>query len=122
MKFSISAKKFKLTKSNEDYIQKKMRQYLKLGQSIRKITYKFKVHTAQKNYPSKYVGELKIDIPKASFILKEISEDFYNMVDQLSDKAEREIRKHKEKQRSLRRKGFLLGKELLRSVFKKLKR
>jgi len=115
MKINISAQNFKLTKAIESFIEKKMRKYLKLGQKLGKIEYKFKSHPAKRSYKSKFSCELKINLDKGRVIVKETSNDLYSLIDLLSEKAEREIRKHKEKRQSLLRKSLSKGKKLLQS-------
>ena len=114
MQIQILSQNFKLTPAIEKFIQKKMRKYLKLGQKVGKISYKFKSHPAKKSYQSKFSCELNIDIAGGKILVKEASDDLYKLIDSLSSKASREIRKHKEKKRSLGKKGFAQLKKLLR--------
>lgn len=119
MRLQILSQDFKQTKAIEDYVAKSMRQYLKLGQRIENISYKFKNHTAKKSYISKFSGELIISIAKKRIVVKKASENLYKLIDELAQIAEREIRKLKEKRFDLRQKGFIRGKELLRRIFRR---
>lgn len=115
MKINISAQNFKLSKAIESFIEKKMRKYLKLGQKLGKIEYKFKSHPSKKSYESKFSCELNISLDKGRVIVKEASSDLYALIDLISEKAEREIRKHKEKRQSILRKSLIRGKKLLQA-------
>lgn len=119
MKIQITSQNFKLTKAIETFISQKMRKYLKLGQKIDGLIYKFKTHPAKKSYKSKYSCELKINTAGKNIIIKLADSDLYALIDRISDKAEREIRKQKEKHRSLVKKGFSRGKKLMRDIFRR---
>jgi putative sigma-54 modulation protein len=119
MKIQITSQNFKLTKALESFISQNMRKYLKLGQKIHGLTYKFKSHPSKRSHKSKFSCELKIEVPKKTVIVKAADNDLYKLIDQVSEKAEREIRKQKEKRRSLSKKGFIKGKKLLRNIFRR---
>ena len=121
MKLQLSSQNFKLTPANESYIEKSMRKYLKIGQRIENISYKFKNHPAKKSYLSKFSGELIVSLAKTKIVIKKSGDDLYDLIELLAEIAEREIRKLKEKRIDLRQKGFLRGKALLRSLWSKVR-
>ncbi len=94
MQITITARHFSATEKLKTYSEKEVSALKKLNPSIQdcKIVYEYDAHQNK-------TAEVHVHVPGDVFHAKETSEDFYKSLDLTIHKLERQILKHKDKQK-----------------------
>ena len=103
MRYNVRGENIEVTPALREYVEKKLS---KLNRYFTK-TPDANVHVNLKTYTDKK-GKVEVSIPMPGLVLRaeEVHEDMYAAIDLVTDKLERQIRKHKTKiNRKLREQG-----------------
>ena len=97
MKVISRSKTLEVTKALQSFIQKQARKLSKSGQRISKITVFMETVARKKNDTTASSVKFHVDIPGKNIVVKRTANDMYTAIVDAADRANRYLRKSKEK-------------------------
>lgn len=103
MKVIIRSKTLEVTKALQAFIKKQAQKLTKSGQRISKITVFLETVRRKKNDSSAATVKFHVDIPGKNIVVKRQAEDMYKAVVDAANRANRYMRKTKERRLTKKR-------------------
>lgn len=122
MKINLQGKNFELTETIKDYVLKRITDLEKLLSTIEtgggEVLVNFEVGKSSKHHKSGIVfhSDCLINIDGKKFYASSDKEDIYQAIDEIREELFREIRKNKERKRTLFKRGATSVKKMLKGL------
>jgi len=98
MEITIQAVRFEASKKLEDFIQKKVNRLSKFNEDVLLADVTLKVVKPESN--DNKDASIRLHLSGTELFVQEVADSFEKAIDKCVDKLERQVVKHKEKQRS----------------------
>ena len=112
----ITARGIKLTNSLKAHVKRRASKFFKFHPKILKISYELNSEIARRGVAQDFFCQIKVAIPKKIFFVQKNAGDMYLAVDEASAQMERDLRKNKERYRTLRSRGLEQTKRIVRGI------
>ncbi|HIP21947.1 MAG TPA: HPF/RaiA family ribosome-associated protein [Candidatus Pacebacteria bacterium] len=117
MKIEIYAKDVEMTSKLEEYVEKKISSFDKIlggGDDERKCVFRIGKNTNAHTHGRIFFADVRVETPNKAYGAKIKGDTEYEVVDKVKDEILKKIRRHKNKENSLLKRGGRKIKELLR--------